>query len=363
MPISGCADFEKQARAVGVFACRSPGRSSLEVIKRMRAVQFAEFGKPEVLKLVDVERPRPKVDEVLIEMIATGVSYVDVRTRQGAYNRAETRVGGVGLPGIPGLQAVGRVVEVGGADKSLLERKVVASLTAGACAQYFLAPSSLCAVVPEAIDDNVLAAIPMQGLTAYLMLTASTRLQRGESVLVHAAGSGVGSLAVQIARILGAGTIVATAASEEKRNYARTLGADVAIDYTKAGWTETVLEATGGRGVDILLESIGGDVFEQNFGCLARFGRYIVFGSTRGLGKPVEARRLMTKSQSLTGIYLPVFHARPDLMQEGLRFLVDNVANGKLSLEIAATLRLEDAAKAHQMLEDRSVVGAIVLRP
>lgn len=328
----------------------------------MRAVQFAEFGKPEVLKLVDVERPRPKADEVLIEMIATGVSYVDVRTRQGAYNRAETRVGGVGLPGIPGLQAVGRVVEVGGADKSLLHRKVVASVKAGACAQYFLAPSSLCATVPEGTDDNVLAAIPMQGLTAYFMLTASSRLQSGESVLVHAAGSGVGSLAVQIARIMGAGTIVASAASEEKREYARELGADVVIDYTAAGWTEAVLEATGGRGVDILLESIGGDVFEQNFECLAPFGRYVIFGSTRGVGKALEPRRLMTKSQSLIGLYLPVFHARSDLMQAGLAFLVDNVANGKLSLKIAAALPLEDAASAHQMLEDRGVVGAIVLR-
>jgi NADPH2:quinone reductase len=329
----------------------------------MRAVQFAEFGKPEVLRVVDVAQPRPNADEVLIELIATGVSYVDVRTRQGAYNRAETRVGGVVLPSIPGLQAVGRVVEVGGADKSLLHRKVVASVKAGACAQYLLAPSSLCAVAPEDVDDDVLAAIPMQGLTAYLMMTASTRLQRGESILVHAAGSGVGSLAVQIARILGAGTIVATAASEEKRIYTRKLGADVAIDYTAAGWTSAVLDATGGRGVDILLESIGGDVFEQNFECLAPFGRYIIFGSTRGLGKPVEARRLMTKSQSLTGLYLPVFHARPDLIQEGLAFLVENVANGKLGLKIAATLPLEDAAKAQQMLEDRSVVGAIVLRP
>jgi NADPH2:quinone reductase len=328
----------------------------------MRAVQFAEFGKPEVLKLVDVERPRPKADEVLIEMIATGVSYVDVRTRQGTYNRADTRVGGVELPSIPGLQAVGRVVEVGGRDKSLLHRKVVASVKAGACAQYLLAPSSLCAAVPEGLDDDVLAAIPMQGLTAYLMLTASTRLQKGESVLVHAAGSGVGSLAVQIARILGAGHIVATAASEEKREYARKLGADAAIDYTAAGWTEAVLEATGGRGVDVLLESIGGDVFEQNFECLAPFGRYVIFGSTRGLGKALEARRLMTKSQSMIGLYLPVFHMRSDLMQKGLAFLVDHVANGKLSLKIAATLPLKDAAKAHQMLEDRGVVGALVLR-
>jgi NADPH2:quinone reductase len=329
----------------------------------MKAVQFAEFGGPDVLKLADVEKPRPKAGEVLIEMSAAGVSYVDVRTRQGAYNRAETRVGGSGLPAVPGLQAVGKVVEAGDTGKSLLNRKVVVPVTAGTYAQYFIAPSALCAVAPAGIDDAVLAAIPMQGLTAYFMLTTSTSLKKGESLLVHAAGSGVGSLAVQIARILGAGTIVATAASREKRDYARKIGADVAVDYTAEGWTGKVLEATGGRDVDVLLESIGGDVFEQNFECVATFGRYIIFGSTRGLGKPVEARRLMTKSQSLTGIYLPVFYARPDLIQEGLRFLVENVAEGRLSIEIAKKLPLKDAAAAHRMLEDRSVVGAIVLTP
>jgi NADPH2:quinone reductase len=330
----------------------------------MKAVRFAEFGGAEVLKTAEVERPRAQGDEVLIQTIAAAISYVDVRTRQGAYNRAETRVGGVKLPSIPGLQGVGRVVEVGPkADQSLMGRKVVAAVKEGAYAEYFVASSALCAVAPDDADDAVLAAIPMQGLTAYFMLTASTALKKGESILVHAAGSGVGSLAVQIAKIIGAGKIIATAATQQKRDYARRVGADVTVDYDSDGWTRKVMEATEGRGVDVLLESIGGDVFEQNFECLATFGRYIIFGSTRGVAKPVEARRLMTKSQSLTGIYMPVFHSRPDLMKQGLRFLVDNVAKGALHLQIAEQLSLSDAAKAHQMLEDRKVIGAIVLRP
>jgi NADPH2:quinone reductase len=330
----------------------------------MRAVQFAEFGDAKVLKMAEVECPRPQGDEVLIQTSAAAISYVDVRTRQGAYNRAETRVGGVKLPSIPGLQGVGRVVEVGPkADQSLMGRKVVAAVKEGAYAEYFAASSSLCAVAPEDADDAVLAAIPMQGLTAYFMLTASTALKKGESILVHAAGSGVGSLAVQIARIFGAGKIIATAATQQKRDYARKIGADVTVDYDSAGWTKTVLDATDARGVDVLLESIGGDVFEQNFECLATFGRYIIFGSTRGIAKPIEPRRLMTKAQSLAGIYMPVFHSRPDLMKEGLQFLIDNVAKGTIHLQIAEQLPLSDAAKAHQMLEDRKVIGAIVLRP
>src|ERR1700753_1607012 len=180
----------------------------------------------------------------------------------------------------------------------------------------------------------------MQGLTAYFMLTQSTALRRGESVLVHAAGSGVGAIAVQIAKSLGAGFVIATARSDAKREFASSVGADMTLDYSAPGWTRAVLQATDGRGVDVLLESIGGEVFEQNFECLATFGRYIIFGSTQGVAKPVEARRLMTKCQSLTGIYLPVFMSRPDLIRQGLDFLVAEARRGTLRVPIAAELPL-----------------------
>jgi NADPH:quinone reductase len=330
----------------------------------MKAIQFESFGTANVLIPVELPRPEPRADEVLIQVVAAGVSFVDIRQRQGMYNRAETRVGGVALPNVPGLQAVGRVVQLGPqGDPALLGRKVVTFVDKGAYAELLIAPSSLCVVAPEEADDATLSVLPMQGLTAFLALSASTTLRKGESVLIHAAGSGVGSLAVQIARILGAGKIVATAATPEKRQFARTMGADVVVDYTVADWTNQVLEATGGAGVDVLLESIGGAVFEQNFECLAKFGRYIIYGSTQGLGKPVEARRLMTRCQSLTGLYMPVYTARPDLLRQGLSFLVEHVANGALRAPVAAQLPLHEAAKAHQMLEDRKVVGSVVLRP
>jgi NADPH:quinone reductase len=174
----------------------------------MQAVQFESFGESSVLKVAELPRPKPRGNEVLIEVAAAGVSYVDVRQRQGAYNRSETRVGGVQLPNVPGLQAVGRVVDVGPeADSALKGRKVVAAVDKGAYAEYLIAPSTLCVTVPEGLDDATLAVLPMQGLTAYCLLTKSTQLRAGESVLIHAAGSGVGALAVQIAKILGAGKI------------------------------------------------------------------------------------------------------------------------------------------------------------
>jgi NADPH:quinone reductase len=330
----------------------------------MHAIQYESFGPAGVLASVELPRPEPQRDEVLIRVSAAGVSYVDIRQRQGMYNRSETRVGGVTLPNVPGMQAVGRVVSVGPqADPKLMGRKVVTFVGAGAYAEFLIAPASLCALAPDSADDATLAVMPMQGLTAYFTLTAATVLRPGESILIHAAGSGVGSLAVQMAKIMGAGKIIATAASPEKRQYATSIGADIAVDYTAADWTQKVLEATAGVGVDVLLESIGGEVFEQNFDCLATFGRYVVYGSTRGLGKPLEARRLMTRCQSLTGLYVPVFMARPDLVRAGLEFMVEHVSKGDLRAQVAAELPLREAARAQQLLEDRQVVGAVVLKP
>jgi NADPH:quinone reductase len=330
----------------------------------MQAIQFESFGPSSVLKSVELPRPEPQGNEVLIRVSAAGVSYVDIRQRQGMYNRPETRVGGVELPNVPGMQAVGRVVSVGpAADEKLIGQKVVTFVGKGAYAEFLLAPAPLCAVAPDSADDATLSVMPMQGLTAYFTLTAATVLRRGENILIHAAGSGVGSLAVQMARIMGAGKIIATAASAEKRQHAVSFGADMAVDYTAADWTRKVLEATGGAGVDVLLESIGAEVFEQNFECLATFGRYIIYGSTRGLGKPFEARRLMTRCQSITGLYVPVFMERPELVRAGLEFMVEHVVKGDLRAQIAAELPLREAARAQQLLEDRQAVGAVVLKP
>ncbi len=135
------------------------------------------------------------------------------------------------------------------------------------------------------------------------------------------------------------------------------------MDYEKADWPKTVLEHTGGRGVDIILESIGGEIFEQNFECLAALGRYVIFGSTRGPGKPFEPRRLMSKAQSMTGLYLPSFFQKPELIHRGLKFLVDHAIDGSLLPQVAQVLPLSQTAEAHRLLEGRKITGVIVLDP
>jgi Zn-dependent alcohol dehydrogenase len=208
----------------------------------MKAVQFAHFGERDVLEYIDVATPKPKNDDLLIEVTAAGVNFVDIRERMGVYGRPETHVGHIDLPHISGLQAVGTVMEVGpSGDRSRIGAKVMSYLPAGGgYAQFAVAPAKLSVQLPTSIDETAMAALPTQGLTAYLMLTACTQLRPGESVLVQGASGGVGSIAVQIARILGAGLVLGTAGSEKKRQFVRSIGADFAVDYNRDGSTATL---------------------------------------------------------------------------------------------------------------------------
>ena len=330
----------------------------------MKAVQYDRFGGPEVLRYLDVPDRRPGPGEVLIETAAIGVNFPDIRERIGVYNKAETRVGGVQLPQVGGIAVAGTVVETGTyASGSLVGRRVVALMKKGAYAERAVAAEGLCAVVDDDADVIVLAGFAAQAACAHLLLQASTTLRPGEALLVHGAAGGVGGLAVQIGKALGASPVIGTASTEERRNFVLELGADAAIGYDEPNWTATVLEHTGGRGVDVLIESIGGDVFEQNFQALATFGRYLLLGSTRGPGDPFAPRRLMTKSQAMVGFYLPVFYDRPELIGNALRFLADGVKDGFITAKVDSVLPLALAAEAHRRLEDRAVRGVIVLDP
>jgi NADPH:quinone reductase len=329
----------------------------------MKAIFFKKFGDRDVLEFGDRPVPKAQNKQLLIEVARASVNFVDIRERQGTYNRPETHVGGIDLPHISGLQVVGKVLEAGSdADRGWVGKKVMAYTPyGGGYAQLVAAETDLCVEIPESANADLFAALPNQGLTAYLLLTASTQIRLGESVLVQGASGGVGSLAVQIAKILGAGVVLGTASTSGKLDFILSLGADEAIDYTREDWPKVVLEKTGGVGVDVLLESVGGDIFERNFECLAPFGRYIIFGSTRGPGRPFAPRRLMQKSQTMTGLYLPVFLAKPELIHAGLEFLVNATLEEKLRPSIARILPLSQTVEAHRLLEDREIQGTILL--
>jgi NADPH2:quinone reductase len=329
----------------------------------MKAIQYERFGGPDVLEYLDLPNPPPGSGQLLIETAAIGVNFPDIRERLGVYNKAETRVGGVQLPQVGGLAVAGTVVAAGPQTSVEVGRKVVALMKKGAYAQLAVAEEPLSAVIDDDADQVTLAGFAAQAACAHLLLQASTTLLAGESLLVHGAAGGVGSLAVQIAKALGAKPVIGTASTAERREFVKSLGADAAISYEEPGWTEQVRELTAGRGVDVLIESIGGDVFEQNFDALATFGRYLLLGSTRGPGEPFAPRRLMTKSQTLIGFYLPVFYDRPELIGNALRFLADGLKTGQITPSVDEVLPLSQAAEAHRRLESREVRGVIVLDP
>ena len=329
----------------------------------MKAIRYERFGGPEVLDYVELPNPEPGPRQLLVRTAAIGVNFPDIRERLGVYNKAETRVGGVRLPQVGGLAVAGTVVAAGPQTSVEVGRGVVALMKKGAYAQLAVAEEALCAVVDDDADMAALAGSAAQAVCAHLLLQASTALLPGESLLVHGAAGGVGGLAVQIAKALGAGPVIGTASTPQRRAFVMALGADAAISYDEPGWTDQVRELTSGRGVDVLIESIGGEVFEQNFDALATFGRYLLLGSTRGPGEPFAPRRLMTRSQALIGFYLPVFYERPELIGNALRFLAAGIKTGQITSQVDEVLPLCRAAEAHRRLESREVRGVIVLDP
>src|ERR1039457_4421762 len=230
----------------------------------MRAIQMTEFGGPEVLKLAELSVPVPGAEEVLIRVTRAGLNFADTHTRTNSYVQKAT------LPLVPGGEVAGIREDTG--------ERVVALVGTGGYAEYAAAPEERVFPIPSELDDGLALAMIVQGTTAWHLYRTSGRVAEGASVVVHAAAGGVGSLAVQLGHPLGAGRVVATASSEEKRALALELGADVAIDPAPEGLTERLIEANGGRPVDVVFEMSGGEVFEASYDALARFGRVVAYG-------------------------------------------------------------------------------------
>jgi NADPH:quinone reductase len=324
----------------------------------MKAMKVEEFGEPEVLQYVDVDRPEPGEGEVLIEIRSAGVNYADTMRRRNQYVESQD------LPFIPGSEVAGIVSEVGeGVDDVSTGDRVVTLLGTGGYAEYAVARARGLIPLPEDLDFDRAAAIPLQGLTAYHCIKTSGALTEGESVLVHAAAGGVGTLSVQMAKLLGGGTVIATASSEEKLDLARSLGADVLIDYTEEDWPEKVREATGGKGADIILEMIGSDFPEKNLKCLNVFGRMVVFGAASRERGTIVPAALMKRCYAVVGFYLPQIMRRPDLFVPSLKDVLAWISSDKLQLTIGGTYRLEKAADAHAALEGRETTGKLLLNP
>ncbi len=324
----------------------------------MKAIRLTEYGGPEVLHVVEMEKPVPTGHEVLIEIKAIGVNYADTARREGQY------VVKTPLPFIPGAEIAGIVAAVGEqVTKVKPGARIVTLIESGGYADYALADERVLIPLPEQLDFKTAAALPLQGLSAYHILKTMGRLEKGESVLVHAAAGGVGTIAVQLAKLFGAGKVIATASSDEKLALAREMGADVLINYTETDWEQEVLEATGGKGVNVALEMVGGDIFHKTVKCLATFGRLVVFGAASGEQSRFYPSSLMARNQSVIGFFLPQIMRKPELLQPSLVELFTYLGTGKLKLTIGGVFPLEEAAKVHTLLQSRKTQGKLILEP
>ncbi len=321
----------------------------------MKAIRIHETGGPEVMHLEDLEIPAPEQGQVLIKVAAAGVNYADLAQRRGAY-LTRTRT-----PMTLGFEVAG-TIEAPGPDTSAppVGTRVIAFVEGG-YAEYAIAGASTIVPIPDTLDFTRAAAFAVQGLTAYQTLRESGRLQPGESVLVQAAAGGVGTLAVQLARLMGAGRVIGTASNEQKLDLVRRLGADAAINYTQDDWVEQVKKATGGRGVDIVLEVVGGDVAGQALQCLAPFGRLVVIGAASGERAQFSAIQLMYKNLSVVGYWLTAWMSRPDRIAAATLELMQFLATGNLQIIVGQTFPLADAAEAHRAIAERRTTGKVVL--
>ncbi|MDZ7954950.1 quinone oxidoreductase [Nostoc sp. DedQUE09] len=323
----------------------------------MKAIQFHEYGDADVLRLENLPVPELKPGEVLIRVEATGINFADILQRRNIYVYTPQ------LPFTPGFEVAGTIEKLGAeVSSSLLGQRVVALVQNGGYAEYVVAPHYLTKFLPKDIDFDLGSAILLQGLTAFHMLKTVAHINSKQIVLVHSGAGGVGTLAVQLAKLLGAKHVIATAGSLEKLEIAKSLGADSLLNYRDPDWQEQVLRATDGKGVDVILEAVGGEVFHKSLECLATGGQLIVYGRSSG-STVFDPTVLINKNQTVTGFWLNWFLEKPLQYTESLNTLFEYIKQGQLKVNIGGVFPLEQATKAHQLLESRSTQGKLILKP
>ncbi len=316
----------------------------------MRAIQITEFGGPEVLHVTDQPDPTPGDGEQVFDVVAAGINYADTHQTEDSYLAKQT------LPLIPGSEVVIRT-----ADGS---RRLAFTANGGGYAQRIALNPARSFAVPDGVDDAAALTTLVQGATAWHLLRTSTHLAPGETVVVHAGAGGVGTIAIQLAKRWGAGRVIATASSDEKRQLTLDLGADVAVDSTVDDLRGALREANDGRGVDVVLEMTGGPVFDQSLAALAPLGRLATFGmASRTPPKPVEPSQLMARSTAVIGFWLAHLVQRPALLAQAVNDLLAMIDAGELRPVIGGRYRLDDVADAHRALLERTSTGKLVIEP
>ena len=314
----------------------------------MKAIYVSEFGGPEVMKYVDLDEPVPAGSQVVLDVTAIGINYADTHQTENSYLSTQK------LPLIPGMEVVGKMPDG--------SRVLALAATGGYCQKTLVNPKTVIPL-PDKVSDGQALAMMVQGSTAHMILKKMGQIKAGESVVIHAGAGGVGSVAIQLAKLWGA-FVIAVTSSDEKKKLCMELGADVVVDAGEADLAAALIKANNGKGVDLILEMVGGTTFDQSLDALAAFGRIVTYGmASRKAPKTLHPGALMPKSQSVIGFWLVNALADKELMAEVFMDLFGMIISGKLKPVIGSTYPLSKAADAHRDMLARKTVGKIVLDP
>jgi NADPH2:quinone reductase len=322
----------------------------------MHAIQAEAYGDSSVLHWKELPDPEPGPGEVALKVSATGVNFADIATRRGGYPESAAP------PFIPGLDCLGTIAAIGAGVSGLkIGQRVAAYPERGSYAEIAVARAILTYPVGPEVPDEAAASLNVM-VTSHNILRVAGRLAPGESVLVHAAAGGVGSTAIQMARAFGAGRIFATVGSPGKVEAAKKAGADEVIDYRSEDVAMRVMAGTNERGVDVILDSVAGDVFTNGFPALAPFGRYVIFGRSSGNPANFEATKLSGDNRSVVGYSSGGYRKRrPDGLIPAVQASFALAAQGLVKVVVGARFALRDAAKAQDLVESRQSVGKVLL--
>jgi len=322
----------------------------------VKAVRIHSPGGAEALRYEDAPDPQPKAGEVVVQIAAAGLNYIDVYHRTGAYKGS--------FPQTLGVEGAGTVAALGPEVKGVRVGDRVASVSmAGSYAEFAAVPAEKLVPLPERVSFREAAAAMLQGMTAQYLTSSTYLLKAGDTCLLHAAAGGVGQLLCQVAKNRGA-TVIATAGGQEKTAIAVKAGADEVIDYKTEDFEEKVKRITGGKGVHVVYDSVGKATFEKGLNCLVRRGMMVLFGQSSGAVAPVDPQTLNQKGS----IYLTrptLFHyvALREELLEGSSQVLGWVRDRSVELAIFREMPLEQAAEAHRMLEARQTAGKVLLIP
>jgi NADPH2:quinone reductase len=314
----------------------------------MRGVLIKEWGGPEVLELADdLPEPEPGEGQQRIRVTAAGVNFADTHARENAY------IAKYELPLVPGTEVAGTLDD---------GTRVVAMPHHGGYAEYAIADEQSIFPLPDGLGDHEALALLIQGLTAWHLYRTAAQVRPGETVVVHSAAGGTGSLAVQLAKPMGAGRVIASASSPEKRELVAQLGADAVLDSAPDDMKQRLLDANDGKPVDVVFDMAGGKVFEESAEALGPFGRIVVYGIATREQNDLRTGRLMRKSRGVVGFWLMHCLERPDeMMREPLRDLFERAARGEIKPQLGNVYALSDVRRAHEDLVGRRTTGKLIL--